>query len=222
MTGNKGVICTTIVSNDPEAVKDVEPLVDIFEIRIDYIGDGWQEVAGYLKKPWIACNRRAEEGGRWSGSESDRIDQLLKAVELGASIIDIELSTQGVKSVVGEIKGRADCLVSYHDLKETPPAEKMYEIIEKQLAAGADICKLITTARRFTDNLAVLRLISEFPDKRVVAFAMGALGHTSRILCPLIGGCFTYASIREGKESAAGQIKVADLRKIYGMLKDGE
>ena len=52
-------ICTVIVNNDLEALKEVKPLVDLFEVRIDLIGDGWQELAKQLNQPWIACNRKA-------------------------------------------------------------------------------------------------------------------------------------------------------------------
>jgi len=218
LAGDKVRICVPIVNDDLEAVKSVEPLVDLFEVRIDLIGDGWREVAGRLGKPWLACNRRVEEDGRWQGSESARIEELLAAVPLGASIVDIELATPSVAAVVGEIKGRADCLISYHNLRETPPLEKMREIIEKQLSAGADICKLITTARSLADNLATLQLIKHFSQTRIVSFAMGALGQLSRVLCPLVGGYFTYASIAEGKESAAGQITAGDLYQIYQVL----
>ncbi len=221
MARKKPRICATIVNNDLQAVKGIEPLVDLLEIRIDLIGSSWQELVRHLEKPWIACNRSVKEGGSWQWSESKRIDELLRAIELGAEIVDIELSTPSVEVVVKEIKGRADCLLSYHDLKETPPLEKMREIVRKQLTAGADTCKLITTAQELKDNLAVLQLITDFPGSRIVAFAMGDLGLTSRILCPLVGGDFTYASIEEGKESAPGQITVRNLRKIYGMLKYG-
>ena len=84
-------ICAVIVSNDLEAVKGVESLVDLFEARIDLIGGGWQELVKQLNKPWIACNRCTEEGGSWQGNESERRKELLSAIELGASIIDIEL-----------------------------------------------------------------------------------------------------------------------------------
>ena len=218
MAGDKTRICVPIVSDDLEAVKSVEPLVDLFEVRIDLIGDGWREVAGRLGKPWLACNRRVEEDGRWQGSESARIEELLAAIPLGASIVDIELATPGVAEVVGEIKGRADCLISYHNLRETPPLEKMREILENQLSAGADICKLITTARSLADNLTTLQLIKHFSQTRIVSFAMGALGQLSRVLCPLVGGYFTYASIAEGKESATGQITAGDLYQIYQVL----
>ena len=218
MAGDKVRICVPIVNDDLEAVKSVEPLVDLFEVRIDLIGDGWREVAGRLGKPWLACNRRVEEDGRWQGSESARIEELLAAIPLGASIVDIELATPSVAAVVGEIKGRADCLISYHNLRETPPLGRMREIIESQLSAGADICKLITTARSLADNLATLELIKHFSQTRIVSFAMGALGQLSRVLCPLVGGYFTYASIAEGKESAAGQITAGDLYQIYQVL----
>jgi len=214
-------ICAVIVSNDLEAVKGVEPLVELFEARIDLIGDGWQELVKQLKKPWIACNRSVEEGGSWRGSESKRREELLKAIELGASIIDVELVTGNLKEIVQLIKKKAKCLLSFHDLKGTPSLDRMREIVQKELETGADLCKVITTAQRFEDNLAVLQLISDFPKTRVISFAMGSLGLASRILCPLVGGDFTYASIEEGKESASGQITVRDLRKIYGMLGNG-
>jgi 3-dehydroquinate dehydratase type I len=219
VAGDRPRICAAIVGSDPAAAKRVEPLVDFFEVRIDLIGRGWRELAGQLKKPWLACNRRAGEGGGWRGSETQRIAELLDAMEFGASIIDIELGTPGVEKVVREIRGQADCLLSYHDLRGTPPANKMREIIKNQIAAGADICKVVTTARSFADNIATLQLIVDFPGIKVVSFAMGEAGQISRILSPLVGGYFTYASVEEGKESAEGQIAVEDLRKIYGMLK---
>ncbi|GAH45408.1 unnamed protein product [marine sediment metagenome] len=87
-------ICAVIANNDPKTVKKVEPLVDLFEVRIDLIGDGWQESAKQLKKPWIACNRSADEGGGWEGNEARRIEKLLQAIELGADIVDIELGSR--------------------------------------------------------------------------------------------------------------------------------
>ena len=211
-------ICAVIAGNDLEVIKGVEPLVELFEVRIDLIGDSWQELVKQLKKPWIACNRSAEEGGSWRGSELKRREELLSAIELGADIIDIELVTGNLKEIVQLIKKRAKCLLSFHDLKGTPPLDRMREIAQRELEAGADICKVVTTAQKFEDNLAVLQLVSDFPKTRVLSFAMGPMGFASRILCPLVGGDFTYASIEAGKESAPGQITVRDLRKIYAMV----
>ena len=213
----KPVICVPVISDDPAALKKVEPLADLFEVRIDLIGKNWREVAASLQKPWLACNRRSEEGGKWKGSEADRTKEIVSAIELGAKIIDIELMTPGLAKVVKEIKGRAECLISYHNNKETP-AEKMRDIVRQQLDAGADICKVVTTARAVADNIAVLHLVQEFPGTKIVAFAMGPLGQVSRLLCPLAGGYFTYASLAAGKESAEGQIPAEDLIKLYRLI----
>ncbi|GAF81039.1 unnamed protein product, partial [marine sediment metagenome] len=100
-------ICVVIVDNDLKAVKQVEPLIDLFEIRIDLIGDGWQELVKQLKKPWIACNRHPDEGGKGEKIEARRIEGLLKAIELGADIVDIELRTRNLEEVIPLIKKRA-------------------------------------------------------------------------------------------------------------------
>ena len=211
-------ICAVIVNSDITAVKEVEPFADLLEVRLDLIGDGWQDLAKQLSKPWIACNRSADEGGSWKGGEAERIAELVKAADLGASMIDLELKTDNLKPAVARVKKRAKCLLSFHELEGTPPLVEMRAIVHRQLAAGADVCKVVTTAQRFEDNLTVLQLITDFPQARLVSFAMGPLGSLSRVLCPLVGGYFTYASIKEGKESASGQITIEDLRKIYEMV----
>ena len=212
---NKPRICAVIVNDDLEAVKDIEPLVDLFEVRIDLIGEGWQKVAMKLKKPWIATNRTIDEGGKWEGKEARRIERLLEAIELGADMVDVEFRTKNLENIVPLVKKRVKCILSFHDLEKTPPLEEMREVVKRQLKARADVCKVVTTAKEFEDNLAVLQLISEFPENKLVAFAMGALGQISRILSPFAGADFTYASIERGKESAPGQITVKELLKIY-------
>ena len=207
-----------ITDKDLEAIREVEPLVECFEVRIDLIGDGWQEVARTLDKPWIACNRTTQEGGNWQQSEARRKEELLYAIQLGADMVDIELETKNLERVVSLIKKEARCILSFHELEKTPPLKSLKEIVKTQIAAGADICKVVTTAQKFEDNLTILKLITEFPKIRIVAFAMGPLGLPSRILCPLVGGDFTYAAIKKGKESAPGQITVTELKKLYEMV----
>lgn len=210
-------ICVPIVSAS-QVIDSVEPLADFFEVRIDLIGKGWRRIAVNLKKPWIACNRRLEEGGRWSGNEAKRIKELIDALDIGAYFIDIELGTPAIEQITKEVKGRAEIIVSYHNLEETPPLDRLRQIIINQLAAGADICKVVTTARSLKDNIEVLKLINVFPEVKIISFAMGPAGQISRIMCPLAGGYLTWASSEEGRESAAGQLSVRELRELYRMM----
>lgn len=215
---DKPRICAVIVNNNRAAVKEIEPLADLFEVRIDLIGDGWRETVKSLEKPWIACNRLADEGGRWTGPEARRIESLLEAIELCADIVDVELRTKNLGNIVQVIKRRAKCLLSYHDTQKTPTIEELRKIVERQVKAGADIAKVVTTARSSEDDQVVLQLIKEFPRVKIVSFAMGTPGMVSRVMCPLVGGDFTYASIEKGGESAAGQMTVRELRQIYEMV----
>jgi len=215
----KPAICASIINSDIEAIKAVEPLVELFEMRIDLIGEGWQDIARQLEKPWIACNRIEEEGGSWQESEARRKEELLKAIQLGASIVDIELAMPNLEKVVPLVKKQAKCLLSFHNIKQTPPLENLKKIVKQQLAAGADICKVVTCAQNAEDNLAILKLIPEFPGVNIIAFAMGPIGLPSRILSPLVGGYITYAAIEKGAQSAPGQMTVNELHNLYQMVK---
>jgi 3-dehydroquinate dehydratase type I len=211
-------LCASITTTDIKAIKAVEPLVDLFEVRIDIIGDGWTEVAKKLDKPWIACNRLVEEGGKWQGNEARRIEKLLQAMELGAKIVDVEYNAKNVDNIISFIKKRATCLLSFHDFEKTPSLEILKHTVQMELKAGADICKVVTFAQSFEDNLTVLQLITEFPGKRIVAFAMGPQGMASRLLAPVAGAYFTYGAVEKGKESAPGQIPVVDMLSLYNIL----
>ena len=218
----KGRICVSIVDSNLEAIKEVESQVDLFEMRLDLIGPEWPELVQYIKKPWIACNRSRDEGGQGNPNDIHRIEELMWAAEAGACIVDIEYRTKDLGEIVPMIKSRAKCLISYHDTVGTPSFSVLSGILESQLKAGADICKIVTTAMNFQDNLTVLKLIHEFPEAKVVAFAMGEQGRLSRVLSPLAGGYFTYASIAAGKESASGQLTVQEMKDLYGYMRHGK
>ncbi len=214
-------ICAAITNDDIEAVKDVESLVDLFEVRIDLIGDGWEKLVKQIRKPWIATNRTIDEGGKWSGNEARRIEKLLQAIELGAEMVDVEFKTKNLTNIVPFVRKRVKCILSFHDMKKTPSLDELKKIVEAQINAGADICKVVTTANYYEDNLKVLQLVREFPGLKMLAFAMGPLGLLSRVLCPVAGCAFTYASIEKGKESAPGQITVEEMKKVYEIMGQG-
>ncbi len=219
---NRPKICGVLVDSDIDAAKNIEPFINLYEVRIDLIGDDWEKLVKNLNKPWIATNRTVDEGGKWNGNEARRIEKLLHAVELGAEIVDVEFQTKNLKNIVPLLKKRVKCILSFHDTEKTPTLNEMRTIVKRQLEGGADICKIVTTAHKYEDNLRILKLIREFHDIRIVAFAMGAAGQVSRVLCPLIGGDFTYGSTGEGKESAPGQVTVRQLVETYETLGIGE
>ena len=214
----KPKICAVITHKDIDGIREIGHLVDFFEVRIDMLGAGWEELIPQLPGHWIACNRSSREGGHWYGDETRRVDELIRAGEMGAAIVDIELDTEDLEIAVRRIKKKSKCLISYHDWEKTSSREKLSGIVREELQHGADICKVVTTATNFDDNLTMLSLIREFPAAKVIAFAMGASGIVSRILSPLAGGFLTYASLNAEHVSAPGQVTVEELNSIYRML----
>lgn len=211
-------ICAVITDKDAKSAHAVERITDLFEIRIDLAGKGWEKLPGKLHKPWIAANRDAAHGGRWKGTEEDRIGELFKAIELGANIVDIETDAPGVEDIVSRIKEKAKCMISFHDWEGTPPLDYLEGLVLQQLSLRADICKVIATARSLEDNITMLGLIKKFPRADIISFAMGTEGLLSRIMCPLAGGYLTYAAVKEGGGSAPGQITVDTMHSIYRMI----
>lgn len=85
---------------------------------------------------------------------------------------------------------------------------------------GCDIVKLVFKAEKHSDNVTALKLTSklDFPN---IVFCMGELGTPSRILAPLCGSQWTYASLRSGLETAPGQIDLDTLLELYAIIRGG-
>lgn len=191
---------------------------DLVELRIDLIGPTWRRLAKSCPKPWIACNRSRDQGGAWQGSEEKRLRELLEAAEMGAEIADIEITASNLRDQVQRLRERgAECLISHHDFNRTPSIEELRKIVERELEAGASVCKAVTFANKFQDNLTTLRLVAELSlNTRVVCFAMGRLGWVSRIISPLVGADFTYAAAIGA--AAPGQLEADKMVAIYQVI----
>ncbi len=212
-------ICGVITTADPAIIYEISEVVDLFELRLDLIGKNWSELPALLNRPWIATCRLKSEGGSWNENEKKRKEELLKAMKCGAAMIDLELATPDLDNLVPLFKKRVKIIISHHNYEITPPGSELKHIIEQQFNAGADIAKVATLAISMDDNLKMLDLAGEFPNRDVVAINIGEKGIFSRILAPLAGSAFTYASAKQGLESAEGQISASELKQIYSRLK---
>jgi 3-dehydroquinate dehydratase type I len=202
--------------------KAEEKCADLIEFRLDFLDTDveFKNLISATKLAKIATNRSRREGGKFRGNESKRIDILLMAAEAGCEFVDIELATEDVQNIIRKIKRLgAQTIVSYHDFHATPDLSKLNDILKKQMKVGADICKIVVTAKRLQDNLRMLDFVSNSSKKtKVVSFAMGKLGVISRVLSPIYGASFTFASVERGAESAAGQLTIDEVKNIYKLM----
>jgi 3-dehydroquinate dehydratase I len=211
-------ICGVITQDHEKFIEQARSQVSLYEVRLDLVGSEWLKAVAMLDKPWIATNRIISEGGRWAGSENERINSLVRAVEAGAAAVDIELRTVDIEKVLKLFKNHVECIVSYHNMKETPSLAVLKNIVQEEISAGADVCKIATSANDINDNIKILSLNSHFPDTRMVNFCLGDAGQISRVINPISGGDFAYAALDFESKSAPGQLTVMQMTQLYGML----
>ena len=218
------VVTATNISDVKRMVEKAEQCnADIIEIRMDYLLEkiNVEKIRKFTTLPLIATNRFQREGGGFRGLNKERVEILLDAATSGFDFVDIELMANNSKKIVKKIKTLgARSIVSHHIFTLTPSLSEITKIYKKMLSVKGNVCKIITTAKKIEDNLTCLRFVVEASKSNdVVCFCMGELGVISRLLSPIFGGYFTYASVEKGKESAVGQFTVAETKKIYELIK---
>lgn len=195
---------------------------DLVEIRFDLMKSPSSifQIRDATDRPLIATNRGKGQGGLFSGTEEMRLETLLRAAQDAFDYVDVELNTRNVNETVRRLKHHgARIIVSYHSEKLTPGPKALESILARQKCVGADICKIIGTAKSYADNLRCLTFVNKHArTTKLVCFSMGKLGIPSRVLSPIHGACFTFASSGAGRETASGQIPIDRLRTLYKEL----
>ena len=195
---------------------------DFIEVRLDSLKKHNQlaDIAHCSNTPLIATNRSTKCQGKFLGSETERKKILMDAARNGFDYVDVELSIPKLKDIVSNLREMGvKPIVSFHDFNETPSSSRLNKILRKEIASGADVCKIVATARFVEDNLTVLDFVSKAcKNARIVCFAMGELGKPSRLLSPVFGAFFTIASLERGRKTAQGQLTVQEMRSAYTAL----
>jgi 3-dehydroquinate dehydratase/shikimate dehydrogenase len=87
------------------------------------------------------------------------------------------------------------------------------------LRIPADGYKIVTTARKPSDNARILAVTKSHPRTPLVVLAMGETGFPTRVLATAWGGLFTYAAPNASEGTASGQVSARVLRHLYRVEK---
>ena len=195
---------------------------DLIEIRLDSLTDfeGIEKVATSAKIPLIATNRSKDFGGNFSGNETERQQILLTAAKSGFEYVDIDLCSPNQAELVTMLHDLGTkVIISFHDFERTPSLHILNNVLEAQINSGADVCKIVTTAKTMDDNMTTLRVVTRGSKKtKIVCFAMGELGTPSRVLSAVFGGFFTFACLDEKRKTAKGQLTIQEMQQAYALL----
>ena len=218
------------VSIPPKSIDEIIKLIrkaeeknaDFIEVRLDTLKNykNLEDVCNFTETPLIATNKSIKYHGHFSGTETERQEILLDAARNGFEFVDIDLGLPNQLELIRDLKEEGTkIIISYHDFEKTNTKNELDKILTDQISSGADVCKLITTARTIEDNLLILNFISEASKKcKLVCFAMGEKGKVSRVLSPFFGCFFTFAALDKKRKTAKGQLTIKEMNFIFELL----
>ncbi len=218
-------ICIALGFSHPDrlldhARREAESGERFLEFRLDYLPvpeQGLKVIEQFLSLYPDACVlatcRRHQNHGRFNGSIEDQVRLLHAAVDAGACGVDIEIESAETPVSPLHLLDRAPTvIVSYHNYEGTPAMEP---IVRRMLKVPASAYKIVTTARKPSDNLRVLALAKAYPRTPMILLAMTETGFPSRVLSMANGCVYTYAAPSAAEGTAAGQVCAKTLRHLY-------
>ncbi|MDC0523148.1 type I 3-dehydroquinate dehydratase [Nitrosopumilus sp.] len=218
--------CISIAESSPNKIKIKLKVAlkksDYTEIRLDFLKmEQVPSALEIIKKDLnrIVCTLRPKtEGGKFSGTEKERIAIIKLIAEYNPFLLDIEYNTlKKNKELVKYLKTtKTKLLVSWHDFKKTPKDAELKNQINQMSKFSSNV-KIVSTAKSTEDATRMLELYSKKGKNNLISFAMGDAGRISRILCLYLGSPYTYVSL--GKAIAPGQFSVDEVNKIINLKK---
>ncbi len=219
-------ICIALGFEDVEALlsharSEYEAGERFLEFRLDYLASperGVLAIKKFLARHadcmLLATCRRRQNHGRFHGSIEEQIRVLEAARDAGAKAVDVEIeSAENCTDRLASLRTGAALLISYHNYGGTPP--RLDSILRRMTEIPADGYKVVTTARKPSDNHRVLMLAKSNPKTPTVLLAMGETGFATRVLSPAFGGMYTYAAPNAAGGTASGQVCARQFRNLY-------
>lgn len=216
--------CISIAENSPKKIKnklkESFKKSDYVEVRLDFlktkdVPEALESIKKDLKK--VVCTLRPKnEGGKFTGSEKERIAILKLIAEYNPFLLDVEFNTLNKNKELSKYlkSTKTKLLVSWHDFKKTPKSSELKNKIKKMSKFSNNV-KIVSTAKSVGDATRMLELYNKTGKNNLISFAMGEAGKISRILCLYLGSPYTYVSL--GKAVAPGQFSVDEVNKIINL-----
>ena len=237
------MICTTIINKDFQGILAALERCEMAEIRLDSCNLSMKEIDDVFSSdvPLVATCRIAEVMANEASLQDPSMTEqsreikamqiaerrLVRAIEAGARYVDVEIEAQ--KQMSKRVRNAAHesgtvFIRSYHDFDGTASVEELRSMVEKCRYHGADMVKIVTTARSQEDVDRVMSLYSwcgteatggveALADGGLIAFCMGEAGRNSRIEALAKGAPYTYAALTADEAAAPGQWPMDEMMK---------
>jgi len=199
------------------AMHDAAGRADLVELRLDLMAEfDLPAMLADRPLPVIVTCRPPREGGRWQGSEAERLAVLRQAAALGADYVDLEWDA--AHELASLDRSHTRVILSRHDFAAMPA--DLAARVTSLWQAGADVVKLVGMANCLGDCTPVLRLLAE-ATRPTIAIAMGEHGLLTRVLAfryphALLSFAAPDPALEGGAAGTApGQISLSAMRDVY-------
>ncbi|MBD3868452.1 MAG: type I 3-dehydroquinate dehydratase [Acidobacteria bacterium] len=183
------------------------------EIRADLLSvDDLRRVVSSCRRKTIVTARRKQDGGAFTGTETERRELLLAGLHAGADYVDLEIDS----SMAAEKPVPPERLIlSWHG--ESGDTNSLQAMLARMISLGAALYKLVPHASQVGDLSPIRSFLKDIDPggPAVICFASGSRGALSRILAPSWGSRWTIGFPPGARETAKGQFPVSDLLEIY-------
>jgi len=209
------MICVSLQKKTFDEFKDALAGLAFAEIRLDEGYLHLNEVTDLFRShPNLVAACRP---GGLADAQRQRI--LATACQAGAAYVDVEVDA-GYADALVALAASKSCkvIVSFHDDQKTPPLPTLISIRDRCFEQGADIAKIACRVHSLGDCARLIALLD--CDRPVIPVGMGPVGKICRIVAPLLGAPFMYASRTDAEATADGQIEAARLAEILKGFRD--
>lgn len=160
--------------------------------------------------PILVSCRRPRDGGRWQGTEEERLALLRNAIGAGAAYVELEVD------IANQVprRGSTKRVISHTSLDR--PIANIQDIFERAANVSADVVKFTWPTPTLDAVWPLLAAASRRREIPVVGMGLGVASRSFSLLgrkynCPWI-----YAALERGMETHDGQATVGELDDVYG------
>lgn len=217
------MICLVIpgptIAQARKALSNCPKEVNLIELRLDLIEDWTLLNVEELRHDFPEFNviltlRPIDQGGGSTLSTEERMDILCELAKTTPEYIDIEYDTPlALFSKIKEISPRTKIILSIHNFQLMPDLKKTLDQLKQ---TPADLYKIAVQLDSTVNALKLLIFQRENPE--VVIAGMGLYGKVTRILSPIFGGRFVYASSDDAQAGVPGQLSARELIDKFNFM----
>jgi 3-dehydroquinate dehydratase/shikimate dehydrogenase len=209
------MICITVAPESrtlaPADLLNASRQCDLIELCLDHFihEPNVSELIKLVDKPILVSCRREQDGGRWKGSEAERMQRLKTAIVAGPAYVELDVEMAEQIPRFGQTKR----VIAWTSLSR--PVSKIDEILSRCIEASADLVKFTWLTEDLDGAWPLLAAVTQPRELPIVGIGYGRSGITFSLLSRKYGSPWIYAALERGTEAIAQQATVWQLNEDY-------